>query len=116
MSAWCCFQCIGMSVSECTHLSVDCLECSENALSALNCLDCPKISICVLGYSGVHISIHLSLHNVDLATYLVEGISASIRLTDTSYCQTTKISCSDISQTMFVEYGLTSHMVMIVSN
>ena len=98
---WEVYECMGLfsvhwTVCECTHLSVDCLECSENALSALNCLDCPEISICVLGYSGVHISIHLSLHNVDLATYLVEGISASIRLTDTSYCQTTKIICSDI--------------------
>ena len=59
MSAWGCFQCIGMS--ECTQLSVDCLECSgmsENALSALNCFNCTEISICVLGYSSVHVTIH----------------------------------------------------------
>ena len=101
---WEVYECMGLfsvhwNVCECTQLSVECLECfgmSDNALSTLNCFDCPEISIRVLGYSGVHISIHLSLHNVDLATYLVEGIRASITLTDTSYCQTTKISCSDI--------------------
>ena len=60
---WEVYECMGLfsvhwNVCECTQLSVDCLD----------CFNCPEISICVLGYSGVPISIHLSLHNVDFAT------------------------------------------------
>ena len=54
---WEVYECMGLfsvhwNVCECTHFSVDCLECSgmsENALSALNCLDCPEISILCTG-------------------------------------------------------------------